>query len=66
MADTEETLHLLRRGMAIGQVSLRRSRGIVLVAHSEITFKWSQKNLIARLTPSCGRSDSSTVARDSA
>ena len=46
--------------------SLRRRRGLVLVAYSEITFKWSQKNLLARRAASCGRSDSSAAARDSA
>jgi len=46
-------------------MGVRRSRGLVLVAYLEITFKWSQKDLLARRTASCGRAGSSGAIGDS-
>jgi hypothetical protein len=44
-------------------VSVRRGRDLGLVAYSELTLKWSQINLFARLTARCGRWDSAVEGR---
>jgi len=45
---------------------LRHHKGLVLVAYSEITFKWSQKGALTRRTASCCRSTNSGAVLDSA
>jgi hypothetical protein len=47
-------------------MGVRRSRGLVLVAYLEITFKWSQKDLLARHTASFGSAHTCGAVGDSA
>ena len=58
--------HTLHRRSDRGACSVRSSRGLALVAYSKIALKWSRRNLIAKLTGTCSRSERSGVSGDSA